>query len=152
MSYVNTKTKQIVEARDIISENPNVSFPAGAWSDELLDNLGYADLNYPETPGPGPYEYLEEGIPVKKNGKWYRSFTTKTVDEETRQTIESTQWHKLREERTIKLAESDWTQLSDSPVNKEEWATYRQALRDITDTTTDPFNVVWPNPPITQTA
>lgn len=28
------------------------------------------------------------------------------------------------------LSESDWSQLSDSPVLKEEWAVYRQALRD----------------------
>jgi len=31
------------------------------------------------------------------------------------------------------LQESDWTQLTDSPADKAEWAVYRQALRDITD-------------------
>jgi len=38
---------------------------------------------------------------------------------------------------------SFWTQLSDSPVDKAAWATYRQALRDIT-TQVDPFNIKWP--------
>jgi hypothetical protein len=35
------------------------------------------------------------------------------------------------------LSRSDWTQLPDSPlteVKRAEWATYRQALRDITET------------------
>jgi len=43
----------------------------------------------------------------------------------------------LREERDFKLLMSDWTQGADSPLNdtkKAEWATYRQALRDMTTT------------------
>ena len=39
----------------------------------------------------------------------------------------------VREERNKLLVNSDWTQLSDSPLTdskKAEWATYRQALRD----------------------
>lgn len=150
MSYVNTKTKQILEASDIIAENPNVSFPNMGWSDEMLTDLGYAELNFPETLAPGPYEYLEEGDPVKKeDGKWYRSFTRKEVSAEQRIVIENTQWNSVRELRAIKLAECDWTQLPDAPVNQKEWATYRQQLRDITETITDPFDVTWPNPPLT---
>ena len=40
--------------------------------------------------------------------------------------------HKIREKRNKLLAESDWTQMSDVVLaNKEEWKTYRQALRDL---------------------
>ena len=42
--------------------------------------------------------------------------------------------HIARTTRTYLLQESDWTQLPDSPLSesaKAEWATYRQALRDI---------------------
>lgn len=46
------------------------------------------------------------------------------------------------------LAASDWTQLPDVPLaTKEAWATYRQALRDITDQPGYPLEVVWPTPP-----
>lgn len=45
------------------------------------------------------------------------------------------------------LQESDWTQLPDAPVNKEVWATYRQALRDITDQEGYPLSITWPEPP-----
>tara|TARA_B110000977_G_C10778932_1_gene377782 strand:- start:200 stop:481 length:282 start_codon:yes stop_codon:yes gene_type:complete len=41
---------------------------------------------------------------------------------------------KLRLERNKLLVESDWTQVVDSPLttaNKTQWATYRQALRDL---------------------
>lgn len=147
MSYVNTKTKQIVEVADIIAENPNVSFPSGTWSDDILTDLGYAELNYPETLAPGPYEYLEESVPVEKDGKWYRSFIKKDINEEERVNVLASQWHTVRGQRNTRLSESDWTQLPDAQVDKEEWAAYRQTLRDITNTSTDPFNITWPAPP-----
>ena len=56
------------------------------------------------------------------------------------------QWVIVRAERNRLLAESDWTQLSDAPVDSEAWATYRQELRDITDQA-DPFNITWPEKP-----
>ena len=40
----------------------------------------------------------------------------------------------LRANRDSLLSESDWTQMPDSPLSaskKTEWATYRQALRDL---------------------
>lgn len=33
--------------------------------------------------------------------------------------------------RSRQLLDSDWTQLPDSPADKEAWATYRQSLRDL---------------------
>ena len=44
--------------------------------------------------------------------------------------------------RNRKLKNSDWTQANDSPLSdekKKEWATYRQALRDLTKTVTPKF-------------
>jgi hypothetical protein len=58
----------------------------------------------------------------------------------------NTQWNAIRSQRNQMLKDSDWTQLSDSPVDKQTWATYRQELRDITKQT-DPFNIIWPNDP-----
>lgn len=56
----------------------------------------------------------------------------------------------LREARNKKLLECDWTQFPNSPLSetkKQEWDTYRQALRDLPANTTDPENPVWPTPP-----
>lgn len=50
----------------------------------------------------------------------------------------------IRTERNAKLAESDWTQVADAPVDQAAWATYRQALRDITNQESFPTNVAWP--------
>ena len=54
----------------------------------------------------------------------------------------------IRTERDRRLASSDWTQLSDTPVNKEVWATYRQELRDFPDSPNLNLDaLVWPTPP-----
>lgn len=48
------------------------------------------------------------------------------------------------------LLDSDWTQLPDVPLTqdqKNEWATYRQELRDIPQQSGYPYNVVWPVAP-----
>ena len=48
------------------------------------------------------------------------------------------------------LYQSDWTQLPNSPLDaakKQQWADYRQQLRDITTQSGYPFNVVWPTQP-----
>ena len=55
----------------------------------------------------------------------------------------------VREQRNALLAASDWAALPDVPMSverREAWATYRQALRDITEQA-DPFNIVWPQAP-----
>tara|TARA_R110000764_G_scaffold45377_1_gene101855 strand:- start:16 stop:456 length:441 start_codon:yes stop_codon:yes gene_type:complete len=59
----------------------------------------------------------------------------------------------VRSERDNKLWLSDWTQVPDSPLSdtdKAEWATYRQALRDVPEnysSATSIDDVVWPTKP-----
>ena len=53
----------------------------------------------------------------------------------------------IRQERNTKLSECDWTQVADSPVDKAVWATYRQALRDVTTQTGFPWTITWPDAP-----
>jgi len=59
-------------------------------------------------------------------------------------------WKSVREERDRILSASDWTQIPDSPLNGEQknaWADYRQALRDLPQSFATPDEVVWPVAP-----
>jgi len=50
-------------------------------------------------------------------------------------------WEELRILRNQRLAESDWTQLPDSPLTEDQkfsWKEYRQSLRDLPENITDP--------------
>jgi hypothetical protein len=44
---------------------------------------------------------------------------------------EEQKWAQIRAWRNAQLNRTDWTQLADSPLDKEAWAIYRQALRDL---------------------
>ena len=54
----------------------------------------------------------------------------------------------LVSKRNELLQQSDWTQLPDSPADKEAWATYRQALRDLPEQTGFPIQVTFPTSPV----
>jgi hypothetical protein len=76
---------------------------------------------------------------------------TVVVEEKSEEDIErdkESQAAEVRNERNKRLNASDWTQLGDSPVNKTEWAVYRQQLRDITEQASFPYDVEWPQSPL----
>jgi hypothetical protein len=55
---------------------------------------------------------------------------------------------KLQSERNMLLQQTDWTQNRDVTLsNDADWKTYRQALRDITDSATSLDDVTWPEKP-----
>lgn len=57
-------------------------------------------------------------------------------------------WERIRNERNKRLSECDWTQLPDAPVDAAVWAEYRQSLRDLPESSSDPLDVVFPSKPL----
>ncbi len=58
----------------------------------------------------------------------------------------------IRTQRDALLAETDWTQCLDAPIDTDsqlDYRVYRQALRDITEQTGFPLDVTWPEMPET---
>ena len=73
------------------------------------------------------------------------SVTTKQAELENAEPL-----NELRKERNAKLAETDWVVTMHKELGTNipaAWKTYRQALRDITDTYTSLDDVVWPEKP-----
>jgi len=56
-------------------------------------------------------------------------------------------WESIRGFRNRLLSESDWTQLSDSPLEKNLWENYRTELRNIPQNFVNPEDVIWPSKP-----
>lgn len=62
--------------------------------------------------------------------------------------VVSLTWDDIKERRNALLLESDYTQMPDvSLANKADWATYRQALRDIPQNFSSPAEVIFPIKP-----
>lgn len=58
-------------------------------------------------------------------------FSSLKYENMTADEINAAYFVKFRYWRAMELQKSDYTQLGDSPVTVSDWATYRQALRDL---------------------
>lgn len=100
---------------------------------------------------------FDEATQRVEEGEWVRDDQERTftqswvvvdLDETEKAEREEFAWHRLRVERDRRLAKSDWTQVEDAPKSmKQEYKSYRQALRDLPENTTDPFSPNWPDEP-----
>jgi len=89
---------------------------------------------------------LDEGPALLIDGVWTQNYIVSDLSADDSAAKVGAQWDVIRAERNKLLAESDWTQLPDASADAAAWATYRQALRDIT-TQANPFAIVWPQGP-----
>jgi hypothetical protein len=151
------------EWRRYIKQETGKNF--GQLDEATLNQYG-ADVVFegPQATGGTVYQHSQRSGVEQINGKWYTKyilgpvFTDTTAEDGTITTAaqneaaykavkDAEQAKSVRADRDAKLAASDWTQVADAPVDKAEWATYRQALRDITAQSEFPWNVTWPTKP-----
>ena len=104
------------------------------WSD--LENKTYANI------------VLEPRI--LRDGEWIDNPYTIPTESEVNAKIAEMNLDEVRQVRNQKLAETDWTRMDDNGLSdsaKASWATYRQSLRDITNSATSLDDVTWPTKP-----
>jgi len=126
--------------------NPLTSFPAEA-NDEMLASYGVQRVFFSTPPAITATQVLEEGTPVFVDNRWTQSWTVRDLTAEEVASRDNAKADAVRAERNAKLAASDWTQVADAPVDKAAWATYRQALRDISSQAGFPWVVDLPTIP-----
>jgi hypothetical protein len=146
MSYALIKNRSVVEypleEGAIKSRFANTSFASPFTPPS--DYVQIADAPQPKITYA---QNIAEGVPEDVEGAWTRTWivTDATFEQITERTEK--QSTNIRVERNRRLADCDWTQLPDSPADHEAWATYRQALRDVTAQEGFPWEVVWPEAP-----
>lgn len=98
------------------------------------------ELNLPPGAELSPRHDGDIGWTLLPNGEWYDPDPP----------VRWTNAQKIRNIRNFRLKQSDKYVIPDFPITpekKQEWAVYRQALRDITSQQTFPDSVVWPVKP-----
>jgi hypothetical protein len=94
-------------------------------------------------------QYIQNGkvvdMPPKPSGACYFDYAAKQwiLDYPIQESL-------VKSQRDELLYKSDWTQIPNNPLTPEvqnEWAVYRQELRDVPSQSGYPFNVIWPTPP-----
>lgn len=159
-----TETGKVVTEQEFRSMYLHVSFPP-QLTEHLINQFGgEVVFEGPQAVVTPPYQYSQRLGVEQINGKWFTKyiagplFTTFTgengalvtaAEQEAayKATKDVEQAKAIREQRGKKLLDCDWTQVDDAPVDKLVWATYRQALRDVTAQTGFPWEVVWPVQP-----
>lgn len=127
-------------------DNPQVSFPK-TIPDEILADYDVYPLKQIDRPQVDHTKNVDEGVPIQIDGTWTQvwDITDATSEQVAERTDERAQ--SVRSERNQKLANCDWTQLSDAPVDATVWASYRQELRDISSQPGFPWEITWPVEP-----
>ncbi len=139
---------------------PNVSLPR-VWSADVCNQLGIDPVF--ESPAPEVTRYqtaVQSGVVQDANGKWVWNWvigpvftdneeaTAEEQEAAHRARIDEATAKNMRDDRDRRLAQTDWMALSDNTLT-QDWAAYRQALRDLPSQEGFPYNVVWPVRPDT---
>lgn len=126
--------------QDLKKENPATSFPKDI-TEEVLASYNVFLVEVEEMPDfDARLENVSiDSVPSLTNDVWVLSWTKYNNTSEQIAQIDEQTAINMRIKRDGLLLSSDWTQVADAPVDAESWATYRQALRDITT------HANWPN-------
>lgn len=134
---------------------------------EVLEALG-ADVVFEgaQATGGTVYQYSQASGVEQVDGKWYTKYilgpvfidqvvdgvTTTAAEQEVayKASKDAEQAKSVRTTRDTKLADSDWRVIKAAETATTldaAWATYRQALRDVTAQSGFPWTITWPDAP-----
>lgn len=134
---------------EIKRANLNTSFP-DTVSDATMAEYGAMRVYSAMQPVLSDTQVLEEDTPVffADAQRWKQAWRVRDmIAEELTQRFDSAALS-IRQQRNDMLKDSDWTQIIDATADKAAWATYRQALRDVTAQAGFPWTITWPTPPV----
>lgn len=123
--------------------------PPGFIDPDYLMSCGVVKVKPQDFPIVGPTNIVMAPQPKFINGEWVEVYEVRAMTPEEIAQNEPALAAAAREQRRILLQQSDWTQIADATADKVSWATYRQALRDITAQPGFPWDITWPTPPTT---
>ena len=138
---------------------PNTSLPR-VWDSNVCDALNLDPVLASPAATTTTYQTsVRDGVEQDAKGNWVEKYVARdmfadTTDEDGKKTtkaqheaayqagLDAKTAEGHRTTRNKLLADTDWTQMNDSPLSNEDktsWATYRQELRDLSDLD------AWPN-------
>jgi hypothetical protein len=113
-------------------------------TDGIIAEYGYAILYETDKPvAPTGYKVVIDGVEFV-DSQWRTKYVIEPLNEYEIERLAI----QVKSIRNSLLLDCDWTQLPDTDVDKHAWATYRQALRNLTKNPNWPF-IVWPEQPST---
>ena len=166
--YRNRTTGAVTTQGEIRRSMPNTSLPR-VWTASICDSLGIDPVLAAPAPTPsGEYKSVgRNGVVQDANGNWVQAYTERDmfsdyVDEEGVTVTKASQEEAytatknaeaalaVRNTRDGLIASCDWMAIKAFEAGTTvgtDWATYRQALRDVTNQEGFPNDITWPAQP-----
>ena len=151
------------ELRSYLKANDGPSYDQ--LTPEVMEAIGVDPVfEGPQATGGTVYQYSQRDGVEEINGQWFTKwnlgpsfFDTEDAEGNVTTAAENEAKYKaakdaeqaksVRQSRDDKLKECDWTQVADAPVDKDAWAAYRIALREVPDQAGFPWTIDWPVKP-----
>ena len=143
------------ELRSYLKANDGPSYDQ--LTPEVMEALGVDPvLEGPQATTTPPYQYSQRAGVELLDGKWYTKYIVGPLFTDAEQEAaykamkDAEQAKSVRQTRDDKLKECDWRVIKALESNLPQdfaWATYRQALRDITKQSGFPWIIDWPVQP-----
>ena len=166
--YRNRTTGAVNTQGEIRRSMPNTSLPR-VWTADICEFLGIDPVLAAPAPAPsGEYKVVSRnGVTQDANGNWVEAYVERDmfadyVDEDG-VTVTKTEQEQaytarkneeaataVRAERDKLIASCDWMAIKafeGGTAVSTEWATYRQALRDVSAQAGFPNDITWPEKP-----
>ena len=166
--YRNRTTGAVKTQGEIRRSMPNTSLPR-VWGADICEFLGIDPVLAAPAPAPsGEYKVVSRnGVTQDANGNWVEAYVERDMfsDYTTEEGVTVTKAEQeqaytarkneeaataVRAERDKLLASCDWMAIKAFEAGSTlstEWATYRQALRDVTAQEGFPNEITWPTQP-----
>jgi hypothetical protein len=125
---------------------PNTSFGTSGPSDEFLATNNAKKVTLFKT-----HDRLTQKLvscAPYDDGEFVSMAQVESLTADEIQSAKDSAMAQIRGQRNQLLKDCDWTQIADCTADKTAWATYRQALRDLPSTITEPRTFAgWPHNP-----
>ena len=140
-------TGQVMFESEWLRSHPDTSFVL-PLTVEIINEFGADPVLEGPQPTAGRYQIVyRNGVEQDAEGRWFTKYSLADLDDDAKAAKDAEQAKSVRADRNKRLADCDWTQLSDSPADKAAWATYRQELRDVPEQAGFPWDITWPTAP-----
>jgi len=139
----------LYSVRQLISDNPNISFPE-VLSEEFLAQWNVFPLRPSAPPAHNPVTQNIRMEIAFIDGAWSQSWAVSAASQAEIERRMADLSASVRADRDGRLAACDWVAIRSAETATTmptEWVAYRQALRNITLQPSFPVRVVWPTKP-----
>ena len=155
--YKHRITGEIIKQDDLRQRFSNTSFPPHPWPNFVHDFINADPMVDTAPPTVDEFHIAVEDDYIQNEHKhWIKQWkiiSKFTPEEEAKykKDLIDLKWQKIRIERDRLLSETDFTEFSTTPisdVSRQNFIKYRQALRDLPQVNSDPYNIIWPDKPV----